>query len=44
LAWQIEFDEAAKKERLKLDPPMAKQVFGFMRERLLVLKDPRPIG
>ena len=44
MAWQIEFDEAAKKELRKLDPQVAKRVLGFMRGRLLVLKDPRPIG
>ena len=44
MAWQIEFDEAAKKELRKLDPQVAKRVLGFMRERLLVLKDPRLIG
>ena len=44
MAWQIEFDEAAKKELRKLDPQVAKRVLGFMRERLLVLKDPRSIG
>ena len=44
MAWQIEFDEAAKKELRKLDPQVAKRVLGFMRDRLLVLKDPRSIG
>ena len=44
MAWQIEFDEAAKKELRKLDPQAAKRVLGFMRVRLLVLKDPRSIG
>ena len=44
MAWQIEFDEAAKKELRKLDPQVAKRVLGFMRDRLLVLKVPRSIG
>ena len=44
MAWQIEFDEAAKKELRKLDPQVVKRVLGFMRDRLLVLKDPRSIG
>ena len=44
MAWEIEFDEAAKKELRKLDPQVAKRVLGFMRDRLLVLKDPRSIG
>ena len=44
LAWQIEIDEAAKKELGKLDPQVARRVIQFLRARLQSLKDPRSIG
>jgi mRNA interferase RelE/StbE len=44
LAWQIEIDEAAKKELGKLDPQVARRVIQFLRTRLQSLKDPRIVG
>jgi mRNA interferase RelE/StbE len=44
LAWQIEIDEAAKKELGKIDPQVARRVIQFLRTRLQSLKDPRSIG
>jgi mRNA interferase RelE/StbE len=44
LAWQIELDDAAKKDLAKLDKPVAKRITAFIRERLAVLDDPRSIG
>ncbi len=44
MAWQIEIDEAAKKEFGKLDPQVARRVIQFLRNRLQSLKDPRSIG
>ena len=44
MAWQIEFDEAAKKELGKLDPQVALRVTRFLHERLENLKNPRSIG
>ena len=44
MAWQVEFDDAAKKELSKLDPQVAKRVVQFIRERILPLEDPRSIG
>ena len=44
MAWLVEFDPAAAKELRKLDPPVARRIVAFLRERLSVLDDPRPIG
>lgn len=44
MAWQIEFDESAKKDLEKLDRQIAKRITSFMRERVSVLNDPRSIG
>ena len=44
MAWQIEIDQAAKKELGKLDPQVASRVIQFLRTRLQSLKDPRSVG
>ena len=44
LAWQIEIDEAAKKELGRLDAQVARRVIHFLRTRLQSLKDPRRVG
>jgi mRNA interferase RelE/StbE len=44
LAWVVEFDPAAAKEMRKLDPPVARRIVEFLRDRLAVLDDPRSIG
>ena len=44
MAWIVEFDPAAAKELRKLDPPIARRIVAFLRERLAVLDDPRSIG
>ncbi|MEX3614333.1 MAG: type II toxin-antitoxin system RelE/ParE family toxin [Burkholderia gladioli] len=44
MAWQVEIDEAAKKELAKMDKAVARRITGFLRERLAPLDDPRSIG
>jgi len=44
LAWQIEFDEASRKDLAKLDKQIARRITEFLRERVAVLDDPRSIG
>ena len=44
MAWQIEFDDAAKKELAKLDKQAAKRIIVFLRERIATLHNPRSIG
>ncbi len=44
MAWQIEFDEKAKKHLATLDKAIAKRITTFLRERVACLDDPRSIG
>ena len=44
MAWQIEIDEAAKKELGKQEPQLARRVIQFLRTRLQIVKDPRSVG
>ena len=44
MAWQIEIDQAAKKELCKLDPQVARRVIQFLSTRLQSVKDPRSMG
>jgi mRNA interferase RelE/StbE len=44
LAWQIEIDQAAKKELGKQEPQLARRVIQFLRNRLQSVKDPRSVG
>ncbi len=44
MAWQVEIDEAAKKELAKMDKAVARRITAFLRERLSPLDDPRSIG
>jgi len=44
LAWQIEFDESAKKELAKLERQVARRLIDFLKNRVLNLRDPRSVG
>jgi len=44
LVWRIEFDQAAKKELLKLDPQVARRILAFLNKKLLNVQDPRSLG
>jgi len=44
MAWKIEFSAQAARELDKLDPPQAKRILNFLRERLAPLENPRGIG
>ncbi len=44
MAWQIKFDDAARKDLAKLDKPLARRITAFLRERIAVLDDPRSMG
>lgn len=44
MAWRIEFDPGAERELSKLDPPIARRLLGFLRDRLATLDDPRSMG
>ena len=42
--WTVEIDAAAAKELRKLDPPVARRIVAFLRQRLAPLDNPRTIG
>ena len=44
MAWQIEFDDAAKSDLAKLDKQIARRITAFLRERVSLLDDPRSLG
>ena len=44
MAWRIEFAEDARKELLRLDPPVARRIHAFLTERFARIDDPRSIG
>ena len=44
MAWQIEFDQSAKKELAKLDRQVAQRLIDFLKNRVLNLRDPRSVG
>jgi mRNA interferase RelE/StbE len=44
MAWKVELAEAAAREIDKLDPPVARRILKFLRERVAKLEDPRSIG
>ena len=44
MAWEIEFDGAAKKDLAALDKQIAKRITAFLRERVAQLDDVRSIG
>ena len=44
MAWQIEFDESARKELAKLDRQVARRLIDFLKNRVLNLRDPRSAG
>jgi len=44
LAWQIEFDESARKELAKLDRQVARRLIDFLKNRVLNQRDPRSVG
>ena len=44
MAWQIEFDQSAKKELAKLDRQVARRLIDFLKNRVQNLRDPRSVG
>ena len=44
MTWKMGFDPGAERELSKLDPPIARRLLGFLRDRLATLDDPRSIG
>lgn len=44
MGWRIELASSAEKDLQKIDPPDARRIARFLRERIAPLEDPRSIG
>ena len=44
MAWQIEFDTDAPKDRRKLDKPIELRLVSFLRTRMSTLNNPQDLG
>ena len=44
MAWKIEFENAAKKDLKKLDRQAQKNIFQYLRNRIITDEDPRRFG
>jgi mRNA interferase RelE/StbE len=44
LAWTIRLTNTAKKNLSRLDPPEARRIIRFLRERIEPIEDPRSLG
>jgi len=44
MTWRIEVAPAAAKELSRLDPPVARRIKAFLRDRVAALPDPRTVG
>ena len=44
MAWQIEFDPAARRELAALDRPVQRRIRDFLVQRLAPAEDPRKLG
>jgi mRNA interferase RelE/StbE len=44
LVWRIDLAEDARRELLRIDPPVARRIHAFLSQRLALLDDPRSIG
>lgn len=44
MAWTIEFEARARKELARLDPPDARRIRAYLRDRVAIRDDPRSLG
>jgi mRNA interferase RelE/StbE len=44
LTWSVEWDERARKELRRLDPPAQREILRYLRERVAGANDPRSFG
>lgn len=44
MAWKIELAESAVKQLKKLDPPGARRITTFLRQRVATARNPRSLG
>ena len=44
MAWKIELAESAVRQLKKLDPPVARRITTFLRQRVATARNPRSLG
>jgi mRNA interferase RelE/StbE len=44
LAWTVELDDRAVRDLRDLDPPVAREILRYLRERIATDEDPRRFG
>lgn len=44
MTWSVEWDERARKELRRLDPPAQREILRYLRERVAGSDDPRRYG
>ena len=44
LAWKIELAESAVRQLKRLDPPVARRITTFLRQRVATARNPRSLG
>jgi mRNA interferase RelE/StbE len=44
LTWKVEWDDRARKELRKLDPPIQKEILSYLRTRIARSNNPRVFG
>jgi len=44
LAWTVELSQGALKDLKGLDPPVARRILKFLKERIATEEDPRRVG
>ena len=44
LAWKVELAESAVRQLKKLDPPVARRITTFLRQRVATARNPRSLG
>ena len=44
MTWKVEFDDRARKELRKLDPPAQREILGYLRKRIATKSNPKRFG
>ena len=44
MAWEVEFDDRARRELRGLDPSVSRQILRYLRERIATEEDPKRFG
>lgn len=44
MAWTVELDDQAVRDLRRLDPPVAREILRYLRERIATAEDPKKFG